>query len=146
MDSGWISNYLFLQETLHKHNENNEGKCSSDDALEACECVSDLKESNEETEGRGSTSKQSLFRNWPYMSSIIVYCVFSLHDIAYTEVKCPVLTGASWQFSLNFLLIIVTLLPQIFSLWAVSDRLYGGLSFTSNDVGEVLAISGTNII
>lgn len=31
---------------------------------------------------------------------------------------------------------------QIFSLWAVSDKKYGGLSFSSQDVGEVLAISG----
>lgn len=31
---------------------------------------------------------------------------------------------------------------QVFSLWAVSDKKYGGLSFSSQDVGEVLAISG----
>ncbi|KAI5406156.1 hypothetical protein KIW84_052771 [Lathyrus oleraceus] len=49
------------------------------------------------------------------MSSIIVYCVFSLHDIAYQEV---------------------------FSLWAVSPRRLGGLNFTTNDVGNVMAISG----
>ena len=29
-----------------------------------------------------------------------------------------------------------------YSLWAVSDRSYGGLSFTSTDVGNVLAASG----
>jgi hypothetical protein len=31
---------------------------------------------------------------------------------------------------------------QVFSLWAVSDRKYGGLSFSSQDVGSVLSISG----
>jgi len=31
---------------------------------------------------------------------------------------------------------------QVFSLWAVSDRSYGGLSFTTTDVGNVLAASG----
>ncbi|CAI0453094.1 unnamed protein product [Linum tenue] len=31
---------------------------------------------------------------------------------------------------------------QIFALWAVSDKSYGGLSFSSQDVGEVLTISG----
>ena len=31
---------------------------------------------------------------------------------------------------------------QVFSLWAVSDRKYGGLSFTSTDVGSVLALTG----
>ena len=30
--------------------------------------------------------KKSLLRNWPLMSSIISYCVFSLHDTAYSEV------------------------------------------------------------
>lgn len=29
---------------------------------------------------------ESLIRNWTLMSSIAVYCVFSLHDMAYTEV------------------------------------------------------------
>jgi hypothetical protein len=31
---------------------------------------------------------------------------------------------------------------QIFSLWAVSPRKYGGLSYSTTDVGEVLAITG----
>lgn len=31
-------------------------------------------------------SKPSLLKNWPLMSSIIVYCVFSFHDMAFTEV------------------------------------------------------------
>ncbi|KAL6627720.1 hypothetical protein ACP70R_031446 [Stipagrostis hirtigluma subsp. patula] len=57
----------------------------------------------------------SLFSNWQLMSVIAIYCLFSLQDVAYAEV---------------------------FSLWAVSDRSYGGLSFTSTDVGNVLASSG----
>ena len=32
-------------------------------------------------------SSESLYKNWPLMSSILVYCVFSLHDMAYTEVR-----------------------------------------------------------
>jgi hypothetical protein len=31
---------------------------------------------------------------------------------------------------------------QVFCLWAISDRRYGGLSFSTTDVGNVLAISG----
>ncbi|XP_074567049.1 putative peptide/nitrate transporter At3g43790 [Curcuma longa] len=53
------------------------------------------------------------------MSSIIVYCIFSLHDMAYSE---------------------------IFSLWAVSDKSYGGLSFSSQDVGVVLAVAGFGLL
>ncbi|XP_073110476.1 probable peptide/nitrate transporter At3g43790 isoform X11 [Elaeis guineensis] len=34
----------------------------------------------------------------------------------------------------------------IFSLWAVSNKSYGGLSFSSQDVGEVLAISGFSLL
>ncbi|KAK1319562.1 putative peptide/nitrate transporter [Acorus calamus] len=35
---------------------------------------------------------------------------------------------------------------QIFSLWAVSDTEFGGLSFTSQEVGVVLAISGFGLL
>jgi hypothetical protein len=34
---------------------------------------------------------------------------------------------------------------QIFSLWTVSDRKYGGLSFASKDVGQVLTVAGNSI-
>ncbi|XXG52736.1 hypothetical protein AAC387_Pa03g0974 [Persea americana] len=80
---------------------------------------SDMKESVEGTEGCESASEQSLLKNWPLMSSITVYCIFALHDTAYAE---------------------------IFSLWAVSPRKDGGLSFSSEDVGVVLAISGLGLI
>ncbi|XWS75338.1 hypothetical protein CRYUN_Cryun01aG0077900 [Craigia yunnanensis] len=109
----------WLPETLHKHNDNDRSCDDSYDALEAASHESSTKEITEEDEGRESTSKQSLLKNWPLMSSIIVYCVFSLHDMAYTE---------------------------IFSLWAVSPRKYGGLSYSTEDVGEVLAISGFSLL
>ncbi|XP_062087139.1 uncharacterized protein LOC133793925 [Humulus lupulus] len=48
------------------------------------------------------------------MSTIIAYCVFCLHDMAYSE---------------------------IFSLWAVSPKKFGGLSYSTEQIGEVLAIS-----
>ncbi|XP_058079219.1 protein ZINC INDUCED FACILITATOR 1-like [Magnolia sinica] len=105
----------WIPETLHKHRDKIKERSNSFDALEASLNGSDLKATIEETKGRESISNGSLLKNWPLMSSIIVFCVFSLHDMAYTE---------------------------IFSLWAVSDRNYGGLSFSSEDVGEVLAISG----
>ncbi|EMS51903.1 hypothetical protein CFC21_068820 [Triticum aestivum] len=65
------------------------------------------------------SEKKSLYKNWPLMSSIIAYCVFTLHDTAYSE---------------------------IFSLWAVSNKKYGGLSFSSKDVGQVLAASGAGLL
>ncbi|KAL6326367.1 hypothetical protein AAG906_007872 [Vitis piasezkii] len=96
----------WLPETLHTHNENkNQEKTHM------------IKE--QEIEGSEPTSNESLFMNWPLMSSIIVYCVFSLHDMAYTE---------------------------IFSLWAVSPRIHGGLSYSTDDVGVVLAISGFGLL
>ncbi|KAF3774258.1 ZINC INDUCED FACILITATOR 1 protein [Nymphaea thermarum] len=66
---------------------------------------------------KGLNSKKSLIKNWPLMSSVIAYCIFSLHDIAYAE---------------------------IFSLWAVSDKKYGGLNFSTKDVGVVLSFSDYN--
>ncbi|XP_050123024.1 protein ZINC INDUCED FACILITATOR-LIKE 1-like isoform X5 [Malus sylvestris] len=106
---------FWLPETLHKHN----GKARlHDDSYEALETASGGSDANEKQKTEEQTPKENLFKNWPLMSSIIVYCVFSLHDMAYAE---------------------------IFSLWAVSPRKFGGLSFTTEDVGEVLAISGFSL-
>uniref|UniRef100_A0A0E0MC57 Major facilitator superfamily (MFS) profile domain-containing protein n=1 Tax=Oryza punctata TaxID=4537 RepID=A0A0E0MC57_ORYPU len=98
-----IGGYL-AQETLHKHKGLEMG-------VEIAEAST--------TQGSAESHKKSLFRNWPLMSSIITYCVFSLHDTAYSE---------------------------IFSLWTVSDRKYGGLSFSSKDVGQVLAVAGASLL
>ncbi|PRQ55950.1 putative major facilitator superfamily [Rosa chinensis] len=104
---------FWLPETLHNHNENDRLHDDSFEALETASCGSDSNEIKQKTEEQ--IPKQSLMKNWPLMSSIIVYCFFSLHDMAYTE---------------------------IFSLWAESPRKLGGLSYSTEDVGEVLAISG----
>jgi hypothetical protein len=102
------------------HSGNNILPDDSDEALEAGSCESNVKQGKTgQIEESGPIAKKSLWRNWPLMSSIIVYCVFSLHDMAYTE---------------------------IFSLWAVSPRKFGGLSYTTNDVGVVLSISGFGLL
>ncbi|XP_078152259.1 protein ZINC INDUCED FACILITATOR-LIKE 1-like isoform X4 [Carex rostrata] len=100
---------IWIPETLHNHRTN--GK------VEVLEASPETKGNAKETEA--SPPKKSLLKNWPLMSSIIVYCIFSLHDMAYTEVL---------------------------SLWAESGRKYGGLSFSSGDVGQVLAISGFSLL
>ncbi|CDP20757.1 unnamed protein product [Coffea canephora] len=53
------------------------------------------------------------------MSSIIVYCIFSLHDMAYSE---------------------------IFPLWTESPRKFGGLSYSTQSVGEILTITGCGLL
>ncbi|XP_062084513.1 protein ZINC INDUCED FACILITATOR 1-like [Humulus lupulus] len=105
----------WMPETLHFHtkkDKENDKSCSPQDM--SSNNGSDSKENWEEDE-KCSPPKQSLYKNWPLMSSIILYCVFQLHDMAYSE---------------------------IFPLWAVSPKKYGGLSYSSEEVGEVLAISG----
>ncbi|KAM0823934.1 hypothetical protein ACQ4PT_070517 [Festuca glaucescens] len=97
---------FWLPETLHKHTEDTLLNNSVEAVKES------LSDTNAEQNGGGCLS---LFTNWPLLSAITVYCIFSLQDLAYAEV---------------------------FSLWAVSDRKYGGLSFSSQDVGSVLSISG----
>ncbi|XP_021801612.1 protein ZINC INDUCED FACILITATOR 1-like isoform X3 [Prunus avium] len=104
---------FWLPETLHKHNGNTRLHDDSFEALETASYGSFANEGKQKTEEQ--IPKENLFKNWPLMSAIIVYCVYSLHDMAYTE---------------------------IFSLWAVSPRKLGGLSFSTENVGEVLAISG----
>ncbi|XP_057437385.1 protein ZINC INDUCED FACILITATOR-LIKE 1-like [Lotus japonicus] len=101
---------IWIPETLHNHKGGNE--CTDDaEALE--------NGSNRINKGNTTQKNENLLMNWPLMSSIIVYCIFSLHDMAYTEV---------------------------FSLWAVSPPSLGGLNFTTDVVGNVLAISGLLLI
>ncbi|TVU50734.1 hypothetical protein EJB05_02121, partial [Eragrostis curvula] len=96
---------IWLPETLHKHkNIDNEVEMSSDSRTSRTEDVHPNK---------------SLYKNWPLISSIISYSIFTFHDTAYSE---------------------------IFSLWVVSDKKYGGLSFSSKEVGQVLAISGVGLL
>ncbi|KAG9454962.1 hypothetical protein H6P81_007866 [Aristolochia fimbriata] len=109
---------IWLPETLHKHNGLKKEEHDSSKDVEASSNCSE-KEYVQESEEKEAPSNESLLKNWPLMSSIIVYCIFSLHDMAYTE---------------------------IFSLWAVSNRKYGGLSFTTEDVGQVLAVSGFGLL
>ncbi|XP_027340494.1 protein ZINC INDUCED FACILITATOR-LIKE 1-like [Abrus precatorius] len=98
---------IWLPETLHNHKVSSD----NDEALENG-CSGDDNDKNIQ-------KSESLFRNWPLMSSIIVYCVFSLHDIAFSEV---------------------------FSLWVVSPRRLEGLNFTTNDVGNILSVAGLAIL
>ncbi|VAI15847.1 unnamed protein product [Triticum turgidum subsp. durum] len=95
---------IWLPETLHKHAK-----------FEMRAETAEAGTTQESTE----SPKKSLWKNWPLMSSIITYCVFSLHDTAYSE---------------------------IFSLWTVSGRKYGGLSFSSKDVGQVLTVAGVSLL
>ncbi|CAN1804372.1 Protein ZINC INDUCED FACILITATOR-LIKE 1 [Linum perenne] len=101
---------LLSQETLHVHRDE---RISTIDSYDALEKASDGDESKK------PAAERSLLRNWPLMSSIIVYCVFSLHDMAYSE---------------------------IFSLWAESPRKLGGLEYSTSDVGEVLSVSGLGLL
>ncbi|CAH9073333.1 unnamed protein product [Cuscuta epithymum] len=103
---------FWLPETLHKHDSVSVSSRNSYKALEAASKTS-------KNDGGSKDSKKSIFNNWPLMSSIIIYCVFSLHEMAYTE---------------------------IFSLWAESPRRLGGLSYSSDDVAVVLAISGFGLL
>ncbi|XP_041023596.1 protein ZINC INDUCED FACILITATOR 1-like isoform X2 [Juglans microcarpa x Juglans regia] len=109
---------FWLPETLHMHPKDNGELEDSNDAGEATINGPDGKQNMKKSE-KYPASQQSLLKNWPLMSSIIVYCVFQLHDMAYTE---------------------------IFSLWAVSPRKYGGLSYSTADIGEVLAITGFGLL
>ncbi|XP_074276148.1 protein ZINC INDUCED FACILITATOR 1-like isoform X2 [Silene latifolia] len=91
----------------------------SHDVEDAALIDSDDLEKSHSAEGRTSNTWLSLLRNWPLMSVIIIYCVFQLHDMAYIE---------------------------IFSLWAVSPKAFGGLSLATEDVGQALAVAGVGLL
>ncbi|GAB4859277.1 Probable peptide/nitrate transporter At3g43790 [Ancistrocladus abbreviatus] len=109
----------WLPETLHKHNGRVNEKGNSVAQLRASSKTEGKDFADVDLDERPSPSDGNLWKNWPLMSTIVVYCIFSLQEMAYSE---------------------------IFSLWAVSDKKYGGLSFSSQDVGEVLAISGFGLL
>ncbi|CAM6051986.1 unnamed protein product [Sphagnum compactum] len=64
-------------------------------------------------------AKRPLFTRKAFIGVMIPYCLWALHDMAHTEV---------------------------FSLWCISPRSSGGLSFTTVDVGNVLTISGFGML
>ncbi|XP_024318601.1 protein ZINC INDUCED FACILITATOR-LIKE 1 isoform X3 [Brachypodium distachyon] len=97
---------IWLPETIHKH-KITEKDIKIVKALPSQQAHWDL------------PRKKSLLQNWPWMSTMASYCLFGLHETAYSE---------------------------ILSLWAVSDRKYGGLSFSSGDIGEVLAVAGASLL
>nr|KYP59954.1 putative membrane protein YCR023C family [Cajanus cajan] len=97
---------IWLPETLHNH----------DVSIENFEALENG--SGGATKDKMTKKHESILTNWPLMSSIIVYCIFALHDVAYSEV---------------------------FSLWTISPRRLGGLSFSTSDVGNILAVSGMSL-
>uniref|UniRef100_A0A0E0BF00 Major facilitator superfamily (MFS) profile domain-containing protein n=1 Tax=Oryza glumipatula TaxID=40148 RepID=A0A0E0BF00_9ORYZ len=105
---------IWLPETLHKHATERNGDCKIGSLS------THLVDSEEFVKQHTSPAKdKSLFKNWPLMSSIVLFCIVSFDDMAYTE---------------------------IFSLWSESDKQFGGLNFSSEDVGQVLAITGASIL
>ncbi|XP_010557818.1 PREDICTED: protein ZINC INDUCED FACILITATOR-LIKE 1-like isoform X2 [Tarenaya hassleriana] len=106
--------FFRIPETLHNHKFDDASHDESNETLEAA--THDPAGSDGKAEGDEGSS---LLKNWPLISSIIVYCIFSLHDMGYTEV---------------------------FSLWANSPRSYGGLGYSTTQVGSVLSISGFGLL
>lgn len=115
---------IWLPESLHKH------KSTLDIGPPRSEEISIGKSnanSNQEGKdhnvvmlnGENSTVKKRFWKNWGMMASISLYFIWGLHDMAYSE---------------------------IFSLWAVSPEVYGGLGFTTSNVGTVLAVSGAVLL
>ncbi|KAL8162034.1 hypothetical protein V2J09_013523 [Rumex salicifolius] len=99
---------FWLEESIHTHPKTPQ----NDESYAFLESAT--KESSQEYEEVPPISKQSLFKNWPLMSSLVVYCIYAFHDMACGE---------------------------IFSLWAVSPRSLGGLGYSTNDVGQILCIT-----
>ncbi|CAI9285066.1 unnamed protein product [Lactuca saligna] len=96
-------------------------------------------------------SENSLFGRFPYFLPCLIISIYSLavfisswwlpetlhkHGNASEVEASESLLGQNEEIAYT----------EIFSLWAVSDKSYGGLSFSSQDVGEILAISGFGLL
>ncbi|KAG6556366.1 hypothetical protein Mapa_002309 [Marchantia paleacea] len=128
---------LYLPETLHIHNDEDALIEGDEDAFIGtyCDKLDKIKGEDtnkkllgEESDSAAELAKQDskkndsllqVLKNWPLVSAVLVYCTWSMHNMAYTE---------------------------IFALWCVSPRTMGGLSFTTTDVGNILAISGLAVL
>lgn len=81
-------NFWMGQETMHMHTKNKRELEDSHDQLASTTYGPDEEgRMQKKSEEKYPASQQNLLKNWPLMSSIIVYCVFQLHDMAYTEVN-----------------------------------------------------------
>ncbi|KAH7557222.1 hypothetical protein JRO89_XS11G0077600 [Xanthoceras sorbifolium] len=78
--------HIHMQETMHMHDKKLDERHDACDRWVASSNASGM-EDVVEAEERKTYQKPNLFKNWPLMSTIIVYCVFSLQEIAYSEVS-----------------------------------------------------------
>ncbi|GJN06255.1 hypothetical protein PR202_ga23964 [Eleusine coracana subsp. coracana] len=115
---------FWLPETLHKHTKDT----ILDDSVETVE--ESLAGTDAQESGGGCLQ---LFTNWPLMSAITVYCIFSLQDVAYAEVKIAtcLLTSLS-TFSWIFILActfppLVSFLPFVFVVAILNQERFAGL-------------------
>ncbi|MBA0836210.1 hypothetical protein Goarm_008443 [Gossypium armourianum] len=76
----------WLPETLHKHAEKANERADLHDISEHSSNDSGQKDNIVELEDK-QIHKSNLLKNWPLVSTIIVYCVFSLQEMAYSEVS-----------------------------------------------------------
>lgn len=92
----------FVQESLHNHPEDikpekqmtetmspfkQDGEIKTNEVVHEGVKITISDDDDEIQRSKGwPNSKLSLLKNWPLMSSIFVYCIFQLHDIAYSEV------------------------------------------------------------
>ncbi len=81
-----------LQETLHKHTQD----MVLEDSISVEEGLSGP------TAEENSAGCLNLFTNWPLMSAIIAYCIFSLQDVAYAEVIFYSVIGVAFCYYLEF--------------------------------------------
>lgn len=99
----FYSLFTSMQETLHMHNDRVSESFDPCDVLEASSI--EISEGENITDvGRSvAPSQGNLLKNWPLMSTIIVYCVFSLQEMAYTEVSIFLACGYLDSLLLIFL-------------------------------------------
>ena len=102
IDKLFLVDFGVLQETLHMHKENNMTYHSQDVPKDPTSENLDKKHNNVDSTDKASHSNGNLFKNWPLMSTIVVYCVFSLQEMAYAEVSL-FSSGLFWLSHLHIL-------------------------------------------
>ena len=70
-----------FQETLHSHEFESKKDQLNESLIEHLADPEDLVEQT-----LSSTTNKSILKNWPLMSAIVLFCIVSFDDMAYTEV------------------------------------------------------------
>ncbi|MCO5586843.1 hypothetical protein L7F22_040788 [Adiantum nelumboides] len=112
---------FWLPESLHTHNTSVKKVSEGFSSIEKnSNGQSEAKEDDKQiSKGEVQGGQRQLWKNRGFIAAVSLNAVWVVHGMSYAE---------------------------IFPLWACSPKMYGGIAFTTSEVANVLALSGTSML